>query len=169
MTFPGRHPSFLSTVLLVLLVFGLSSSAHAVQPGEVLPDKAMEARARKISTEIRCLVCQNQSIDDSDAPLAQDLRVLVRERLKAGDDDAKVRDFIVSRYGDFVLLRPPVKSQTLLLWFGPPLVLLGAALGLFVARRRGAAVPPAALSVEEEARLAAILAGNDAKGATPRS
>lgn len=164
-----RLPVFVWAVLLIALACGLSRSAWAVQPGEALPDKAMEARARKISTEIRCLVCQNQSIDDSDAPLAQDLRVLVRERLKSGDDDGQVRDFIVSRYGAFVLLRPPVNSQTLLLWFGPALVLAGAALGLFFARRRGASATPVALTAEEEARLAAILSDGDANGAAPRS
>ena len=97
--------------------------AHAIQPDEVLADPALEARAREIGRELRCLVCQNQSIDDSDADLARDLRVLVRERLQAGDSDRQVVDYVVSRYGDFVLLRPPVKPATYALWFGPLLIL----------------------------------------------
>ena len=133
-------------------------AAVALQPDEILPDKAMEARARRISAEIRCLVCQNQSIDDSDAPLARDLRILVRERLRAGDSDGAVRDFVVRRYGTFVLLRPPMTAQTLLLWFAPLLVVAGAAFGLFLTRRRGPATEPQTLTSDEEARLAAILA-----------
>ena len=147
-------------------------AAQAVQPGEMLADKAMEARARKISTEIRCLVCQNQSIDDSDAPLAHDLRLLVRDRLKAGDSDAQVRDFVVSRYGSFVLLRPPVNAQTFLLWFGPPLILFGAAAAIVLTRRRSSSQPQP-LSLEEEARLTALLEekGPDAerRGASGRA
>ena len=135
----------------------LAGVAQALQPGEVLADKGLEARARKISTEIRCLVCQNQSIDDSDAPLAHDLRVLVRDRLRAGDSDAQVRDFLVSRYGAFVLLRPPVNAQTFLLWFGPALVLAGAAAGIFMSRRRWASPNTQSLTAEEEIRLASLL------------
>ncbi|HEX6612068.1 MAG TPA: cytochrome c-type biogenesis protein, partial [Hyphomicrobiaceae bacterium] len=105
--------------------------AHAVEPDEVLADRALEARARQLSAELRCLVCQNQSIDDSDAPLARDLRILVRERLTAGDSDRQVLEFLVARYGEFVLLRPPFNWQTALLWLIGPLVLLAAAFGLF--------------------------------------
>jgi cytochrome c-type biogenesis protein CcmH len=110
--------------------------AHAVQPDEVLPDAALEARARALSKELRCMVCQNQSIDDSDAPLARDLRILVRERLKAGDSDRQVTDFLVERYGEFVLLRPRLHWHTALLWLGPPATLLGGGLALFLLARR---------------------------------
>ena len=108
-----------------------SAFAHAVQPDEVLPDATLEARARALSKELRCMVCQNQSIDDSDAPLARDLRILVRERLKAGDSDPQVIDFLVARYGEFVLLRPRLHWHTALLWLGPPATLLGGALVAF--------------------------------------
>jgi cytochrome c-type biogenesis protein CcmH len=127
-----------------------------VQPDEVLPDPRLEARARSISEGLRCLVCQNQSIDDSDAPLARDLRVLVRDRLKAGDSNAEVEDYVVRRYGEFVLLRPVVAPHTILLWFGPVLVLVGGILGLILARPRRPA-PPAPLTPVEEARLRAIV------------
>jgi cytochrome c-type biogenesis protein CcmH len=101
-------------------------AVHAVQPDEVLSDATLEKRARSISAGLRCLVCQNQSIDDSDAPLAKDLRVLVRERLVAGDSDTQVLDYVVARYGDFVLLKPPMNSHTMLLWLAPLLLLAGA-------------------------------------------
>jgi cytochrome c-type biogenesis protein CcmH len=133
--------------------------AAAVEPDEVLPDAALEARARTISTELRCLVCQNQSIDDSNAPLARDLRVLVRERLKAGDSDSDVIRYIVDRYGEFVLLRPTIGAHTLLLWLAPLAILLIAA-GTIAWRlkRSSAANPqPAALSPEEQSRLDALL------------
>lgn len=107
----------------------------AVQPDEVLSDPRLETRARALSTELRCLVCQNQSIDDSAAPLARDLRLLVRERLTAGDSDAAVKQYLVARYGDFVLLKPPFKSETLLLWMTPPAVLLVGGIGALLARR----------------------------------
>ena len=105
-------------------------SAHAVQPDEILPDPALETRARNLSRELRCMVCQNQSIDDSDAPLARDLRLLVRERLKAGDSDTQIVDFLVARYGDFVLLKPRFTSHTALLWLLPFLVLIAGAAAL---------------------------------------
>jgi cytochrome c-type biogenesis protein CcmH len=138
----------------------LAGPATAVQPDEVLTDPALEARARAISAGLRCLVCQNQSIDDSNAPLARDLRLLVRERLEAGLSDAEVEAFIVTRYGDFVLLRPPLRAGTILLWAMPLIALsiaLWAALSLF---RRGApeaAAAGAALSRVEEARLSELL------------
>ena len=103
----------------------------------MLADPKLEARARVIASELRCLVCQNQSIDDSDAPLAKDLRLIVREKLKEGASDAQVRDFVVARYGDFVLLRPPVKPETLLLWAAPLIALIGGAFAIYVAMRRG--------------------------------
>ncbi|MCR4523586.1 MULTISPECIES: cytochrome c-type biogenesis protein [Bosea] len=109
-------------------------AVQAVQPDEILPNAALEQRARNISGGLRCLVCQNQSIDDSDAPLARDLRILVRERIVAGDDDKAVVDFVVARYGDFVLLRPPLNAQTLLLWGAPFLILLA---GMAFVWRRG--------------------------------
>ncbi len=116
----------------VVAVFTITGHAYALQPDEILKDPELERRARALSLELRCLVCQNQSIDDSDAPLARDLRVLVRERLVAGDSDAQVREFIVARYGDFVLLRPPFDGRTLLLWLTPLFVLV---LAVVLARR----------------------------------
>ena len=142
--------------LAVLLFLLAQTPASAVQPDEVLKDPAMERQAREISAGLRCLVCQNQSIDDSDAPLARDLRVLVRERLRAGDTSEEVKTFLVQRYGEFVLLRPPLGVHTALLWFGPILVLSLGAIGLlFTLRRRGR--PVAALSPDEQARIDAIL------------
>jgi len=114
----------------IALSFAAASAAHAVTPDEMLKDAALEARAREISKELRCVVCQNQSIDDSNAPLAHDMRVLVRERIIAGDDDDDVKAYLVNRYGDFVLLKPRMKGDTIILWFGP-LLLLGAAAGGF--------------------------------------
>jgi cytochrome c-type biogenesis protein CcmH len=140
---------------LFALVLSLSP-ALAVQPDEKLADPALEGRAREISAGLRCLVCQNQSIDDSNAPLARDLRILVRERLKAGDSNAEVKNYLVARYGDFILLRPRFAAYTLILWLTPLAVLLaGAAMGL--KRFRRPAEAGAALSPEEEERLAHIL------------
>jgi cytochrome c-type biogenesis protein CcmH len=127
---------WLSLVAFVLMLLA-APSASAVQPDEVLPDAALEGRARVLSKELRCMVCQNQSIDDSDAPLARDLRLLVRERLKSGDSDHQVIDYLVARYGQFVLLNPRFNWSTWILWVGPPSVLLGGAIALFwLARRR---------------------------------
>ena len=140
--------------------------AHAVTPQEVLPDKALEKRAREISAELRCLVCQNQSIDDSDAPLAHDLRVLVRERLTAGDSDQQVLDFVVARYGEFVLLKPPFSMETILLWLMPLLALGGAVAILWSAFGRTPEVAEGganALSAEEQAALDALLKRDDEK------
>src|SRR5262245_952856 len=125
-------------LLAALLLAGAVAlpAAHAVQPGEMLADPAQEARARRLSQELRCVVCQNQSIDDSNAPLAHDLRVLVRERLKEGDSDRQVIDFLVARYGEFVLLRPILAWHTALLWLGPPALLGGGAIALVVIARR---------------------------------
>jgi cytochrome c-type biogenesis protein CcmH len=131
--------------------------ARAVTPGEMLPDPAMEARARALTGELRCLVCQNQSVDDSDAPLAKDLRVLVREKLKEGMSDAQVKDYVHARYGDFVLLRPPVKAGTILLWTAPLLALLcGGAAVWSAARRRKAPTEPVELTRDERERLATL-------------
>jgi cytochrome c-type biogenesis protein CcmH len=144
-------------VLAVCLAL-LPQLAYALQPHELLADPALEARARSISAELRCLVCQNQSIDDSDATLARDLRQLVRERLKAGDSDVQVRQFLVQRYGDFILLKPPFKTQTLLLWLMPAAVLLAGAAGLYsLARRRRNESLAEGLSQAERERLEALL------------
>jgi cytochrome c-type biogenesis protein CcmH len=125
----------------------------AVQPDEILSDPALEARARALSEGLRCLVCQNQSIDDSNAPLARDLRILIRERLKAGDSDTQAVDFIVARYGDFVLLRPRFMPETYFLWIGPFALLLIAGAVLYLRRRRGGNEAEMALAPEEEAAL----------------
>ena len=141
--------------ILFCLLLATSAPAVAVQPDEVLADTALEARARALSQELRCLVCQNQSIDDSDALLARDLRVLLRERLKNGDSDRQVLDFLVARYGEFVLLRPPLGWHTLLLWLTPGVLLLAGAAVLFAAirRRSGPNLAEPALSAQEKARL----------------
>lgn len=143
---------------IVLALMLLSSApAHAVQPDEILKDAALEQRARAISSGLRCLVCQNQSIDESDAPLARDLRVLVRERLSAGASNAEVESFVVARYGDFVLLRPPMNARTALLWGAPFLVLLAGAIGLWRLRRRDPVQPVTSLSAGEQAQVEALL------------
>jgi cytochrome c-type biogenesis protein CcmH len=148
-------------VVLAAMLGLAAATALAVEPGERLADPALEARARAISSELRCLVCQNQSIDDSNADLAHDLRVLIRERLSAGDSDEQVRQFMVRRYGDFILLKPPVKPVTYLLWFGPFAVLaLGAlsAAAYFRHSRGGAQSAPAPLSADERRKLDRLLA-----------
>jgi cytochrome c-type biogenesis protein CcmH len=138
------------------------SSAYAVQPDEIMSDPAKESRARDLSRELRCMVCQNQSIDDSEAPLARDLRLLVRERIAAGDSDAQVMDFLVARYGEFVLLKPRLKSHTLLLWLLPPFALVGGGLALWIHNRRrmkaGGDEPLFKLSTDEEKRIEELIA-----------
>ncbi len=149
---------------LAALMLVAALPASAVQPDEILADGALETRAREISKELRCLVCQNQSIDDSDASLARDLRILVRDRLKAGDSDEEVVSFVVERYGDFVLLRPPFKTSTLLLWIGPALIFIAGIAGVWTwyRRRRTAVISDAApLSDDERKRIDAILAAQD--------
>ena len=142
---------------IAFLAFSLAMPAAAVEPGEVLDDPVLERRARDISRNLRCLVCQNQSIDDSNADLARDLRVLVRERLVAGDSDSAALDFIVARYGDYVLLNPPFKGSTYVLWIGPGVILAfgAAALALFFRRRKIEA--PAPLTQEEAKRIEALM------------
>lgn len=142
--------------LVLLTALSFSGSAFAVKPNEMLANPALEARARTISESLRCLVCQNQSIDESDADLARDLRVLVRERITAGDSNAQVIDYVVSRYGEFVLLKPRLSARTLLLWGTPIILLLAGGLAMFIAGRRRRAEAPA-LTSEEQARLDAIL------------
>ena len=145
---------------VIFLLFVLVTPALAIQPDEILEDKLLEERARVISKELRCLVCQNQSIDDSDAPLARDLRVLVRERLQAGESDEKVIKFVVDRYGDFVLLRPPIKASTLALWISPIAILIvGVILLLMRFRKQEKNMPVQVqpLSREETKKLEAAL------------
>jgi cytochrome c-type biogenesis protein CcmH len=152
------HPAMFCLFLMSIVL--AAAPAHAVRPDEMLADPALEARARDIGQELRCLVCRNQSIDDSDADLAHDLRVLVRERLKAGDTNDQVVAYVRSRYGDFVLLRPPFAAGTVLLWIGPALILLLGAFGVarfYRARTRDPETNAAALSPEEQRRLKAVL------------
>jgi cytochrome c-type biogenesis protein CcmH len=144
---------------LIGLALCAVQSAVAVQPDEILKDSALESRARALSRELRCMVCQNQSIDDSDAPLARDLRLLVRERLTSGDSDSQVVDFLVSRYGEFVLLKPRFAWHNAVLWLTPAVALLAGAIAMLVAIRRRRVNPPAAapLSPDEERRLAEVI------------
>jgi cytochrome c-type biogenesis protein CcmH len=148
---------------LAVILFGamllLTAAAQAVEPDEKLSDPTLEARARAVTQELRCVVCQNQSVDDSDADLARDIRVLVRERIAAGDSDDQVRDFIVARYGKFVLLKPPLEGDTLVLWFAPAVLLLaGLALAFFYVRRLNrATTTPAPLSAAEEKAVARLI------------
>jgi cytochrome c-type biogenesis protein CcmH len=142
--------------MIVLLLF--SFSALAVEPSEMLPDPALEARAREIGQSLRCVVCQNQSIDDSAAEVAHDMRRAVRERLSAGDSNDQVFAYMVARYGDYVLLKPPFKAGTLVLWLGAPaLLLIAAGVLLLAARRRRAPVAPSPLSDDERRRLESLL------------
>ena len=145
-------------VIIALLAGLAAASAFAVQPDEMLPDPVLEARAREISRDLRCLVCQNQTIDDSDAPLARDLRLLLRQRLTEGDSNEQARQYLVDRYGDYVLLKPPFKKTTLVLWFGPLLLLLGGAAAAFAVYRQRRLKPAVdTLSPEEKARLDRLL------------
>ena len=152
-------------LIAVVVALLAPDAAYAVRPDEMLNDPALEARARHLSEQLRCMVCQNQSIDDSEAPLAHDLRVLVRQRLEAGDSDRQVLDYLVSRYGDFVLLKPPFKLQTLLLWGLPPLALLAGLAGILIVSRRRLAGSerPEPLSSEEQAKVATLV-GSDPRG-----
>ena len=142
-------------LIALLAVVALAGPARAVLPSEQLADPKLEARARAIGAQLRCLVCQNQSIDDSDAVLAGDLRVILRERLLAGDTDKQATTYIVQRYGNYVLLNPPFETQTLLLWLGPVLILLvgGVWVGLMMRRGTSASPPPAPLTPEEHAQI----------------
>ena len=147
----------LARIAVVAFVVGCPV-AYGVQPDEIMVDPAKEARARDLSRELRCMVCQNQSIDDSDAPLARDLRLLVRERIATGDSDSQVIDFLVARYGEFVLLKPRFSAHTLLLWLAPLGVLIIAAIAFFAAARRGKVTAgESRLTADEEARLATLV------------
>jgi cytochrome c-type biogenesis protein CcmH len=140
---------------LAFLFALLAAPLFAVQPDEVMKDPALETRARALSAGLRCMVCQNQSIDDSDAPLARDIRILIRERIGKGESNEAVRSYLVSRYGDFILLKPPFKPATWLLWLSAPLTLCAGLAAVLIARRRAPSVTPD-LSAEEEAQLAAM-------------
>ena len=154
--------------LIIAVIIGLfSTAAFAVNPSEVLKDPALESRARDVSQNLRCLVCQNQSIDDSDADLARDLRLLVRERIKAGDTNNQVIDYVVSRYGDFVLLKPPFKASTIVLWFGPALAFIAGIIALFMFFRRrnkvlvASSQPLAPLNDDDKRRLEKLIGESD--------
>lgn len=149
--------SFFLSIATLYLVVTTTFQANAVLPDEVLQDPVLEERAREISSHLRCLVCQNESIDDSNAPLARDLRLLVRERLEAGDNDEKVIEFLVARYGEFVLLKPQFKSQTVILWLAPIFIIVIAAIAICwrIKRRKHDKLKP--LSDEEKKRLSDIL------------
>ncbi|MEQ1488919.1 MAG: cytochrome c-type biogenesis protein [Terricaulis sp.] len=149
----------LSKLIAILALALLTFPALAVEPSEMLQDPALESRAREISEQLRCVVCQNQTIDDSNAPLAHDMRLLVRERLLAGDTNQEVLDYVVDRYGNFVLLRPPIEADTVALWVSPFVVLALAAFGLFAAARNPGAKTAHPLSDEERRRLAARVSG----------
>ena len=162
----SRHPDSFGLLVLCLLILSLLAlPALAVEPSEMLTDPALEARAREVGRALRCVVCQNQSIDDSAAEVAHDMRRAVRERLAAGDSDEQVFAFMVARYGDYVLLRPPFKPATLVLWLGMPLLLAVAVGALLLAARRATSTPPAPLSDAEKHRLSVIL--SEAKDLMP--
>ena len=146
-------------MIAVLLALFAPTAAFAVEPDEILKDPVLEARARNLSSELRCLVCQNQSIDNSAAPLARDLRLLVRERLEKGDSDSQVLNFLVARYGEFVLLKPRFELQNLLLWGLPPFALVAGMIALFVSarRRRSVNLQAQALSPAEQQRIATLV------------
>jgi cytochrome c-type biogenesis protein CcmH len=160
--------AFLAGAFAVALMMGCPA-AYAVQPDEIKADPTQEARARDLSRELRCMVCQNQSIDDSEAPLARDLRLLVRERIAAGDSDNQVIDFLVARYGEFELLKPRFNPHTLLLWLLPPLALVGGGLALWRYNRRRVMSEDAALTLtpEEEARLERLIDAQAAPESPP--
>ena len=145
--------------MLIFIVAALALPALAVTPDEMLKDPVLEARARHLSEELRCMVCQNKSIDNSQAPLAHDLRVLVRERLQKGDSDRQVLDYLVARYGAFILLKPPFRFDTLLLWGLPPAALVAGLIGLVILarRRRSIDTAPQSLSEAEQRRLTALV------------
>jgi cytochrome c-type biogenesis protein CcmH len=164
-----RH-GLAAALLAGLLLTGFSTASFAVRPDEMLSDPTLEARAEAISRDIRCVVCQSESIEESDADIAHELRVIVREQLKAGATDDQVRAYLVARYGDFVLLKPPFKAKTALIWTGPFLLLLGAGIGIYLYYRRAKRVETIPLSAAEQARLENFLKAHDdhSEGGHPR-
>ncbi len=167
-TFSQGRRIVVAMIIALFLTSAQLLPAHAVQPDEILKDPVAEFRARALSTELRCLVCQNESIDDSNAPLAKDLRLLVRERITAGDSDAQVKAFLVARYGEFVLLRPPVSMRTLALYGAPfAALLLGILLIWRKARGKAEPVAVAGLSEEERVRLERLLSANEREVTKP--
>jgi cytochrome c-type biogenesis protein CcmH len=144
-------------VLTLVLFLSLPTLSFAVEPDEMLADPALEARARALSQTLRCMVCQNQSIEDSAAPLARDLRLIVREHIKQGESDKQIRDYLVARYGEFVLLNPRVNAHTILLWAVPGIILLAGAASIALVFFRGNAPQPDPLSREEESKFAELL------------
>jgi len=167
----GRAPRIVAAagILSCALLGGLSGPAGAVEPDEMLDDPVLEQRAREVSRDLRCVVCQNENIDESNAEMARDMRLLVRDRLKEGESNEQVKQYLVDRYGDYVLLNPPFKPTTYVLWFGPALILLGGMAAAFAFYRRRAAAPvaPPPLSEAEQARLRALLSdGHDGKSET---
>lgn len=166
----ARTPLALLPVLVlagaVVLWLGVTTAAHAVEPDEMLDDPVLEDRAREVSRDLRCVVCQNESIDESNADMARDMRLLVRDRILQGDSNQEVKAYLVDRYGDYVLLRPPFKPTTYVLWFGPLIILILAVLTAVVYTRRKAAAPPAPppLSAEEQARLRALMPDDEDQG-----
>ena len=166
MTLPRN---FVCVCAVALVLLALQGTAFAVQPDEMLANPQLESRARVLSEGLRCPVCQNQSIDDSDADLAHDLRVIVRQRLQSGDTDAQVQQYLVDRYGDYILLEPPFKTSTLILWLGAPLILLATLSVAMVFYRRRQETPEDTqrpLSAEEQKKIAALmgLQDDDRKG-----
>jgi len=150
-----------SLLRLLLTVFFLTTEVLALQPGEILKDPALEARARSISKNLRCLVCQNQSIDDSDAALAKDLRIMVRNQIVSGKSNEQIISDLVARYGDFVLLKPPINQKTLILWLSPVLILLAGGMSIYIYfRKRKSAAAESLLSDAEKEKLAEIWKGN---------
>ncbi len=158
MTRAARHHRLLAGAAALLVTLAAASPGWTIRPDEIMADPKLEVRARAVGSELRCLVCQNESIDDSDADLAHDLRMLVRQRILAGDSDAQVKAYIVARYGDYVLLKPPLKPETYLLWFGPAIMVViagGAAAAFF--RRKQLTAEPTPLSADQDRRLAMLM------------
>ncbi len=163
----GEIRKMMKRIAAVILALGvLAGPAFAVEPDEMLKNPQLEARARAISEGLRCLVCQNESIDDSTAPLAKDIRVLLRKRISAGDTDKQVIDFLVGRYGEFILLKPRFEMHTLVLWIAAPVALILGLIGILFAarRRRGAGIAPKPLSADEEKELRKLLTEDDGAG-----
>jgi cytochrome c-type biogenesis protein CcmH len=160
----ARTASALAGLTLFVAALGAAGAAWAIQPDEIMANPKQEARARAIGRDLRCLVCQNESIDDSDADLAHDLRLLVRQRISAGDSDAQVKQYIVARYGNYVLLKPPFIPETYLLWLGPFLLLAaGGVIAAVYYRRTAQTAPVEPLSADQDRRLVALIGEGEAE------